>query len=281
LRNPVFTNTLRGLLRGRMLLVALVFCGLFFLMQTMSIRMESNQLADEMKLVERESYVVRTVYIEALRKDSSASLREETLHFSALFVVLLGVFTLSAVFGREAHGGGLERILVSPRSRASALGSIAAAAFVFNQCCITFLFIFLNLRLRLFTGGFQAGATLEAYLLLTAIHASIFSVALACQTLLRQSTAFFFTLAVAFTGFASYIIEIAYNQLAGPALKISIAVYSVFIPRVGTMFYMALSRARPEYVQFGVHGPEWIALEVMKSAAFIFAAFWVFNRKNY
>jgi hypothetical protein len=281
LGNPVFTNTLRGLLRGRMLLVALVFCALFFLMQTMSIRMESRQLSDEMKLVERESIVVRAAYIGALREDSAASLREETLHFSALFVVLLGVFTLSAVFGREANGGGIERILVSPRSRAAALGSIAAAAFAFNQCCITFLFVLLNFRLRLFTGGFQFGAAFASYLLLTAVHVSIFSVALACQTLMRQSTAFFFTLAVAFTGFASYIIEIAYRQLTGPALKISMVVYSMFIPRVGTMFYMALSRVRPEYMQLGAPGPEWIALEVLKTVAFFAAAFWVFDRKNY
>lgn len=278
----IAANTLLGLARGRMPLVAAAFALTLLVMQSLSLHVEMRNIGEERALLQKAGYGIAESrdYLAALRRDAAATVSEDSLHYCALFLVFLGVFTVSGVFARETARGGIERLLTAPHSRASVMAALSGAALAFNQVCFTVLFAALHARLHFFD-PLPFEDIIKMYALLSAVHVMVLSVSLAAHTMLRPSAAVFGSLAVVFLGFASHIVQIAAPQISGPMLKPALAVYALCIPRAGTLFYLALSIIRSDYARIAAPDSAWIAVEAVKTMLIMGIAFVLFKRKNY
>ena len=276
--NAVFMNTLRGLARGRMLLVLAALALALMLMQSISLNVERRHLEHERRITEAQPGAEREHYLHEMEKDSAAHLREEALHYCALFIFFASLFVTAAVWGRETVYNGLERLLVSPIGRTQLLFVIIAAVGGCNQ--MAFSVVFAVLHARLAAAGLPVQGLIGAYAVLTAVHIMLLSVAVLFHTAMARVPAMAATACVSFLGFGAYVIELAAEQLQGPGMSIMVVAYNATIPRVGTLFYWLMGQVRDAGV-FPVPDMAWFAAEAVKCAVFLLAAFIIFHRKNY
>lgn len=291
MNGAVFFNAVRGLARGRMLAVAAAMIGIFALLQALS-------MANERHLLEQERLVVAgaarsgvapvaasgaarltgEAYLDALRADSAAALREEALHYETLFVAFACLFALGAVMGRETANGGLDRTLAAPVPRAGAALSLLGAAFAFTQACLTVLFLWLEIRVWAFSSG--APSLIFKYAALTGIHAMALGVSFLCHAALGRGAAFAASAAAVFLGFASYAIHAAGADIASPGLRAAARAYTLLMPQMGSLFFEALDRMRPGVFPDSGIGAAWYLAEAARTVAILGAALYVFYRKN-
>lgn len=291
MNTAVYANAIRGLIRGRLLVVAVALALIFCMLQAMAIANERHMLRQERDQVATaartgavpmtgsgKSKLTADMYLDALRADSAAALREEALHYETLFLVFMSLFALGAVFGRESAHGGLDRVLTAPVSGPAAAASLLGATFVFTQSCITVLFMFLEFRLHVFSAA--PAIAVYKYAMLTAMHCMILSLSFLCHVLFGRNTAFAASAALVFLGFASYAIHIAGGEMASPALRAAAHAYTFAMPQMGTLFFEALNRVRPGvFPKAGVNA-WWYIFEAFRTAVILGAGLYLFNKKN-
>lgn len=291
MNQAVFTNAMRGLSRGRMMAVAAAMIGVMALLQAISVANERHMLEQEQRHVEGAARdtaapmvssgaakLTGRAYLEALRADSAATLREEALHYETLFAAFVCLFVFGAALARETANGGLDRTLAAPVSRTAAAASLLGASFAFTQACLTVLFLWLEIRVWLFSSA--APFLFYKYLALTAIHVMVLCVTFLCHTLLGRGAAFAASAGAVFLGFASYAVHAAGADIASPGLRAAARAYVLLMPQMGTLFFEVLDRMRPGVFPDSGIRAAWYAAEAARTACLLAVALWVFHRKN-